>query len=95
MDLPPPGLARVVDAFPHFAPVQIKPVAVVKLGRDRFSVELAEQDVSEGLDDGRGSAFEQIRDAHFDRAVLDPDVAIGIGKPLVRDFDGRERRSRL
>ena len=69
-------------------------VAGVVGGVDVFLVQLGEEDVSDGVDDGFGRAFKQVGEADEDLAFTQADGGIERSEPAEPDRDGRHGSAR-
>ena len=69
-------------------------VAQVVRGVDGLVVELGEQNVRDGVDDGLRRAFKQVGEADEDLAFAQADGGVERGEAAEANRDGRHRRAR-
>ena len=82
------GLAR------HRFRLRVPAVAVGVGGRDRFAVQLGEQNVCDGAMNALRGMLQQIGEPHDELAFAKPDGGVETGEAPKPDFDGRHGRPR-
>ena len=78
MRFPSPRLPHQIDSAPHIPPVQIQPVAMLVMPRDRLAIKLVKQNMRQRFGHRRGRAFQQIGNRDRDPAAFQTDAAVGI-----------------
>src|ERR1700687_2950175 len=78
--LPSPHLTHQVSLLADAAGRNVTPVTSSSFAVNRPSVHLRQEDVSDCLQNGRGSAFQQVREPHQQLALAHPDGVLDAGE---------------
>src|ERR1700738_2126344 len=88
-------LAHQLELLADLAPVQIQSIAVLINTRNGTTVQLAQQDISQSLDDGGGSAFQKIGNPYGQAAFFEAYGAVGVGIAAELNLDAGRLGARL